>query len=124
MESLTLIECNIQTFSAEIFRHSPNVDNLRLSHNGLRHLVLDSHKLPRLQNLDVKFNRLDDSFFPKTIMPGQKFVQLKTLNISHNRIKKLSHIVELLPLLPSVEHVDIRKMSQLSLVHKIFYVPF
>ena len=121
--SLTLTECNIRTFSAKILNHSPNVGSLSLSHNGLRHLVLDGLNLPRLENLDVKFNRLDDSFFLNTIR-GLKFYQLKTFNISHNRVTNLSHIADLLPLMPSVEHIDLRKMSQIPLKDKIFNVLF
>ena len=121
LESLTLTECNIRTFSGQIFSHSPNVRHLLLSHNGLRNLFLDGRNLPRLENLDVKFNRLDDSFF---LNHGLKFHQLKTLNISHNRVKNLSHVFKLLSLSPSLANIDIRKMSQIPLKHKIFFVPF
>ena len=117
LESLTLTECNIRTFSGQIFSHSPNVRHLSLSHNGLRHLVLDGRNLPRLEILDIKFNRLDDSFF---LNPGLKFHQLKTWNISHNRVKNLTQVFKLLSLSPSLANIDIRKMSQIPLKRKIF----
>ena len=121
LESLTLTECNIRTFSGQIFSHSPNVRHLSLSHNGLRHLVLDGRNLPRLEILDIKFNRLDDSFF---LNPGLKFHQLKTCNISHNRVKNLTQVFKLLSLSPSLANIDIRKMSQIPLKRKIFYILF
>ena len=117
LESLTLTECNIRTFSGQIFSHSPNVRDLSLNHNGLPHLDLDGRNLPRLENLDVKFNRLDDSFF---LNPRLKFHQLETWNISHNRVKNLTHVFKLLSLSPSLANIDIRKMSQIPLKHNIF----
>ena len=49
-----------------------------------------------------------------------KFNQVKTWNISHNRVQSLSRVLELLSLSPTLENIDIRKMSQIPLGHKKF----